>query len=141
MKGDLQLAIWTLLEDDYEGIFPGPFLQCRVDEILDEAYANGEEYEPECGDVAAIILVPFDPEVAQYTLIPVEVPCTPVYCDETAWGEGPEFIPDEKDWSMYIVYNEGFGRNEQQPIKSVFFKILEKRFSRIATILQQLNLI
>ena len=55
-----------------------------------------------CGDVVAVILVPVDGQqmtIAQVTFADVEVPCIPVYQEETGWGEGTPF---GKGWAMYF---------------------------------------
>ena len=76
--GDIQLAIWELLEDEPELSGLGPWERCRVDEIK----ANAEEdYVPGCGDVLVVILLPYvyvvyepvDSEDPDSELIPVTV--------------------------------------------------------------------
>ncbi|MGD9148558.1 MAG: SdrD B-like domain-containing protein, partial [Anaerolineae bacterium] len=58
--GDVQWAIWHLLEDNpTPGALGslGEWSECRADEIVDAAYANGEGFVPGCGDVLGIILI------------------------------------------------------------------------------------
>ncbi len=104
--GDVQRAIWGLIEDwnpTTGGL--GPWNQDRINEILADAYANGEGYYPGCMDLIAIILIPFDAlgfPIAQITMIPVPLPCIPIYECETAWGNGFDFIG--KNWAMYFMY-------------------------------------
>jgi hypothetical protein len=104
--GDVQRAIWALIEDTQSNSGLGPWSQCRVDEILDDASSNGEGFEPECGDVVAVILAPIDDSqfpIAQVTFAEVELPCIPIYQEETAWGDGVEFNTG-KNWATYFIY-------------------------------------
>jgi len=83
--GDIQYAIWSLVDDNLppELNSLGPWEQCRADEIIADAQANGEGYEPGCGDVFGVI---FDPNGDyQPSIIPVPMTCMG---DETAWGYG-----------------------------------------------------
>jgi hypothetical protein len=102
--GDVQRAIWTLVEDVVLTSGLGPWSQCRVDEILADAYANGEGYEPGCGDYIAIILVPGDGNIqfvtTQVTVVTIGVPCETI--DETAWGYGFDFPGN--NWATYFGY-------------------------------------
>ncbi|UCD52870.1 MAG: hypothetical protein JSW27_09565 [Phycisphaerales bacterium] len=106
--GDVQRAIWALVEDNLSTSGLGPWSQCRVDEILAAASANGEGYVPPCGGVFAVILAAVSGQqvvIAQVTTIEVEVPCVPVFDDETAWGGPyPETRFNDKDWSIYFTY-------------------------------------
>jgi hypothetical protein len=98
----VQLAIWSLLEDEIAPIHPD--LQSRVDEIIAAAQANGEGYVPGCFELIAVILIPFSGEIcpsAQAVLIPFVLPCVPVQC-ETAWGFGLDFPGN--NWAMYFNY-------------------------------------
>ncbi|MEJ2251160.1 MAG: hypothetical protein P8Y97_16095 [Candidatus Lokiarchaeota archaeon] len=105
--GDVQRAIWELIEDVPSTSGLEAWSQCRVNEILATAYINGEGFEPDCGDVIAIILAPFNNQqtpmqtvIAQVTLIDVNVPCDTI--DETAWGAGFDF--PGKNWATYFTY-------------------------------------
>jgi hypothetical protein len=101
--GDIQRSIWELVEDNQSTSGINPWSPCRVAEILAAAQANGEGFEPGCGDVVAVILAPVNGQqviIAQVTLIEVGVPCETI--DETAWGEGLEF--PGKNWAMYFEY-------------------------------------
>jgi hypothetical protein len=103
--GDVQRAIWALVEDNQSTSGLGSWSQCRVDEILAAANANGEGFEPGCGDVVAVILAPVGGQqviIAQVTFAEFEVPCIPVYQTETAWGDGDDF--DGRNWAMYFAY-------------------------------------
>jgi hypothetical protein len=112
--GDVQRAIWVLLEDTLSTNGLGSWSQARVDEILAAAYANGGGYEPGCGGVMGIILAPTPFCTAQFILIVVDVPCEE---EETAWAGVPgEDIPGPddgdnyryefpgKNWAMYFKY-------------------------------------
>ncbi|MBE3085144.1 MAG: thioester domain-containing protein [Bacteroidetes bacterium] len=100
--GDVQQAIWQLVDlDPSAGCCEGPWEQCRVDEILADAAANGEGYEPVCGEKAVVLLVPTDG--SQPIIIIVDVPCEG---DETAWGatvQGEIQFPG-KNWATYFNY-------------------------------------
>jgi len=78
--GDLQVAIWTLVEGsftNYSGV--GSYSQNRVNEILAAAEKSGEGFVPQCGDKFAVILVPVNSAqlvIAQATLIDKVIPCT-----------------------------------------------------------------
>ncbi len=103
--GDVQRAIWQLVEDTQSTAGLGSWSQCRVNEILTAAYANGEGFIPECGDIIGIILVPVNGAqkiIAQAVVGEIEVPCIPIYCSETAWAQGPEF--PGSSWAMYFEY-------------------------------------
>lgn len=103
--GDVQRAIWALIEDAQSASGLGSWSQCRVDEILAAAYANGEGFEPGCGDSIAVILAPIGGQqtlVAQVTFIDIGLECTPIYQTETAWGDGEDF--PGKNWATYINY-------------------------------------
>jgi hypothetical protein len=103
--GDVQWAIWQLVEDDQPGNTSSlnPWSLCRAQEILDAAYANGEGFVPGCGDKMAIILAP-EFYWQQAVLIWVEVPCAE---DETVWGGDYFGTPLEfpgDNWAIYFAY-------------------------------------
>jgi hypothetical protein len=114
--GDVQRAIWALLDDEQSDAGLGAWDQNRVDEILTAA-AGHDGFVPVCGQYMAVILVPDDG--SQPSIIPVRVPCGG--CSETAWGiVGGIFgdvsgTPDglgpqnkfnaAKNWSEYIPYH------------------------------------
>jgi hypothetical protein len=56
--GDVQRAIWQLLEDTQSTGGLGPWSQLRVNEILADAAANGEGYAPGCGDTTVLFVKP-----------------------------------------------------------------------------------
>jgi hypothetical protein len=93
---NVQGAIWTLIE----GYAPGA--GCNVAELVDRAYANGEGFEPGCGDLLGVFLIPVTGE--QHLLISVPVPCAE---DETAWGGDYFGTPLEfpgRNWAIYFEY-------------------------------------
>jgi hypothetical protein len=106
--GDVQWAIWKLVD----GGEPSPgalsslrdWSECRAQEIVDAALANGEGFVPGCGDVIGIILAP---EIAwtQSVLIWIPVPCAAK--DETVWGGdyfgSPLEFPGD-NWAIYFAY-------------------------------------
>jgi len=105
--GDVERAIWTLLEDVVKNP-PAPWSQTHVDEIIAAAYANGEGFQPGCNDRLMVILQP----VAEYPApaywlkmiiaIGLGLPCTPTYQSETAWAAGSNF--PGANWAMYFNY-------------------------------------
>jgi len=104
--GDVQLAIWTLLEGNVP-TWPealGPFDEaCRIPEILD-GIENHEGYEPGCDEVLAIILEPIEivGDIGQPAIIEIPIPCEYKTKCETAWGEGDQF--SSPNWAMYFDY-------------------------------------
>ncbi|MGE3610584.1 MAG: hypothetical protein AB7I27_13420 [Bacteriovoracaceae bacterium] len=56
--GDVQLAIWSLIDDEFDSSTVGPFSQARVDEIVARAKTEGANYNPGCRQLVGIILVP-----------------------------------------------------------------------------------
>ena len=96
--GDVQRAIWALIDDTQSPWGLGSWSQARVDEILAAAAAAGEGFVPGCGEVVAIILNPVG-EAAQAVIITIPVPCPGC---ETAWGNGPGF--SGRNWAMYFEY-------------------------------------
>ena len=104
---DVQVAIWYLVdnEEDIDQI-PLSYDKEKIDWILNDVFSNGYGYTPGCGEVAAVIVIPTDSSGAinaQVTVIPVPVPCTPVYggC-ETAWSKGYDFPGNS--WTMFFKY-------------------------------------
>ncbi len=73
--GDVQRAMWLLI-DDRPSLTPklGPWEQCRVRQILHEAWNNGDGYMPGWGDEIAILLDCIDPDDGQTSIIEVPIP-------------------------------------------------------------------
>lgn len=70
-SGDMQLAIWSLIDDNFSTSTVGPFSQQRVDELVAMAKANGSGFVPNCKQVVLMILKPCGQSV-QTTV--VEIP-------------------------------------------------------------------
>lgn len=103
--GDVQRAIWELVEDTNSTSGLGSWSQCRADEITAAALADGEGFTPGCDDIVAVILVPVNGAqitIAQSTFINAGGHCivTPIYQVETAWGDGLDFLG--KNWATYF---------------------------------------
>jgi hypothetical protein len=96
--GDIQRAIWALI-DNVNSVTPilRAWDQCRVDEILAAAEANGEGYVPGCGENMWVILAA---PGAQPIIIPLPIECGGE--EETAWAAGYDF--PGKNWAMYFTY-------------------------------------
>lgn len=65
--GDTQLAIWTLIDDEFDSSTVGPFSQARVDYLVSRAKTDGANYEPGCRKLVGIILIPQDPTDGHHT--------------------------------------------------------------------------
>lgn len=63
--GDVQLAIWTLLDDNFDPSTVGEFSQARVDEIVELAMEDGDDFYPGCKQDVGIILEPKEPETGE----------------------------------------------------------------------------
>jgi hypothetical protein len=99
--GDVQMAIWDFIETSNNPPYPsalGPYDICRIEEIKDDALANGEGYIPDCGDEVVIILYN-ETRSVQNSIITIPMPCP--NC-ETAWGDGLDF--PGSNWAMYFEY-------------------------------------
>jgi hypothetical protein len=98
--GDVQRAIWTLIDDELSTSGLGQWSQCRVDEILAGAALDGVDFEPACSDFIAIICQPVNAvqvTIAQVTVFEFGLD---VCREETAWGWGPQFTT--KKWATYM---------------------------------------
>jgi hypothetical protein len=115
--GDIQVAIWTLVEDtlpdnlsDFAAL--SIWSQERVNAILCDVNANGDEFMPTCETnpflLTAFIVVPDDGTQPQISSI--EVPCETT--DGTAWGDGKfgEIFPGASQWGKYFLYDETCGQ-------------------------------
>jgi hypothetical protein len=60
-SGDVQLAIWSMLDNYFETTTVGPFSQARVDELVAKATQYGSNFVPRCDQVIGIILEPTVP--------------------------------------------------------------------------------
>ncbi|WP_408096574.1 hypothetical protein ACJVC5_16170 [Peredibacter sp. HCB2-198] len=72
-SGDMQLALWTLLDDHFQSDTVGPFDQRRVDELVAAALEE-DGFVPSCKQIVGVILDPSLPngENGQTTI--TEVP-------------------------------------------------------------------
>lgn len=59
--GDVQLAIWSLIDDEFDEDSVGEHSQARVDYIVEQAKLH-DGYEPGCRKLVGIILIPRDPQ-------------------------------------------------------------------------------
>jgi hypothetical protein len=66
--GDVQLAIWTLIDDNFNTSTVGEFSQARVDKIAANALKYGSNFYPTCRQEIVLVL---DPGTPQSTLIEV----------------------------------------------------------------------
>ncbi|MHC4558714.1 MAG: hypothetical protein ACYS80_15590 [Planctomycetota bacterium] len=98
--GDVQRAIWELLDDGQSTASIDPWSEDRVNEILTAAAANGAGFVPGCGDDVAIILVPFDAQGNQKQALIIKLNIQTL--EETAWGDGDDF--PGRNWAMYFTY-------------------------------------
>jgi len=104
--GDVQRAMWTLIDDETGTGGLGVWSQTHADEIMADAYAYGEGYVPGCGGLVAVALPPAS-GASHVTIIEVSyaqmgLGCNPVYDIETAWGWGTNNLP--KGWGWYFTY-------------------------------------
>lgn len=72
--GDVQLALWTLLDDSFQTDTVGPFDQRRVDELVNASLSEGNDFVPTCKQVVAIILEPTLPDGTNRQTTITEVP-------------------------------------------------------------------
>ena len=68
-SGDVQLAIWSLIDDSFDSSTVGPFSQARVERIVSQAFQFGADYYPTCKEKVAIIL---DSGTPQSTIIEIK---------------------------------------------------------------------
>jgi len=107
-NGDIQKAIWILIDGNYDqtaGISDGYDMD-RVKWIVEQAWENGRDFIPQCDGVVAVILNATGPEdavPAQMIIIEVPVKCEPVFGCETAWAKGNPFPGNS--WAMFFSYD------------------------------------
>ena len=129
--GDIQRAIWMLVDDNLSTAGLGTWSQAAADEIYAAAAAIGPvddptvSWEPGLDDEIAVILQPVNSSgttnaqvtIAQVTMIgvgceavewePILEPWDPVFNSETAWaiteGDGISF-PRGNNWGLYYIY-------------------------------------
>jgi hypothetical protein len=108
-KGDIQRAIWTLIDDNLTTMGLGPWSQDRVNAILCDVNANGEGFIPDCDDDTVFISVPVDGDTqliaAQTVIGTLGIEC--VTAEETAWGDGKDGMSfDGSQWGTYFNYDD-----------------------------------
>ena len=59
--GDVQLALWSLIDDEFDSATVGSYLQARVDILVARAKLEGANFNPGCMELVSIILIPSDP--------------------------------------------------------------------------------
>jgi hypothetical protein len=127
--GDVQKAIWELLEDNPMGSGLGPWDQCRVDEILEVAIVNGDGFVPECGDKVAIILKPGPPGTHQTLIIEVEIQCegeeglTPGFWKNhpDAWADTP-YDPDSTTLGDVFSSSKSYFHEDDTMLQALSYK-------------------
>ena len=111
--GDVQKAIWTLIENSTSDNGIGTWSPDRANELVAAAIANGENYSPGCGDTVAVILQPVDGSgntnhqitIAQITLAEIPNVCGCIL--NVATGDSNQTGP-ESDWVCTpVVYTPG----------------------------------
>lgn len=110
---DVQLAIWTLIEDAPSTAGLVDWSECRAQALVAAALAQGEGYAPGCLDAMVLLLVPIDPNgdpvaqiiIAQVTVVDVDLACDPILRNETAWASGDTRF--RRSWASYFTYVVG----------------------------------
>jgi hypothetical protein len=59
--GDVQLAIWSMVDDEFNSDTVGEFSQARVNYLIERAKTDGAGHEPGCRQLVGIILLPKNP--------------------------------------------------------------------------------
>lgn len=108
--GDIQSAIWQLIDDELGGDL-GPWSQNRVNTILCDVYANGENFIPGCDQKIVFLVIPTGDEftfqiiTGQPVIGQIPVPCETM--GGTAWGDGyyGATFPGSKQWGTWFEYD------------------------------------
>lgn len=110
--GDVQRAIWTVIDDRVIGSGLGSWSATHVAEIVEDAAENGVGFVPACNDVVAVALAPRNASggvagqvvIAQVTFIELGLDCVPILGDgeETAWASG--WFNFRRAWGSYLDY-------------------------------------
>lgn len=106
-QGDVQRAIWTIIDDGQSSSGLGTWTQAHVDQIVADALTNGDGFVPSCGDCLAVILVPVDENLrvnAQITVICIELSGED-FRDETAWA----LVDTSNPEADFTYFGEGWG--------------------------------
>ena len=81
--GDVQRAIWELIDDTASTSGLGTWSQAHVNQIKALAQANGEGFMPTCGDMVAVVLQPVGGTVQTITIAQVTFASLGVNCADT----------------------------------------------------------
>jgi opacity protein-like surface antigen len=105
--GDIQRAIWALVDDTNSTGGLGTWSQGCQDAILADAAANGVGFTPACDEELAVLMAPVDSlgtitsqVVIGEVLVSSVQECVPVVQSETGWAEGDRSF--DKGWGMMI---------------------------------------
>lgn len=99
-QSDVQGVIWTLV--DAESTVT---LSATGEAILEDVLLNGPGFQPTCGQLALVVLVPWKPQgdMGQPIVIGVPVTCEAECKSETAWANGFGFCG--RNWATYFTYS------------------------------------
>lgn len=110
--GDVQRAIWTVIDDRVITSGLGSWSATRVAEIVEDAADNGVGFVPGCNDVVAVVLAPRNSSggiagqvlIGQVTFVELGIDCVPILGDgeETAWASG--WFGFRRAWGSYLDY-------------------------------------
>lgn len=86
--GDIQRAIWGLIDNTQSTAGLGPYSLARADELADMAYIHGKGYVPECDDKVAVVFKPLAATgqivIGQVTMAGSTYPCNG--SSDTGWA-------------------------------------------------------
>ena len=101
--GDVQRAMWELIDDLQSDANLNTWTPANVEQILTEAAQFGEGFEPICGQTMAVILDPHQANV-QHTIIEYVIPCIAhgPDRDETAWALADNVVLFGQGWGGYF---------------------------------------
>lgn len=100
--GDIQMAIWLLVDGDDENKGPnevGGEDPDRIDELMEMALQH-IDFVPGCDEYVGIILVPYGGK--QPVIFPYLITCEEGDCEETAWADGCPFPGN--NWATYFIF-------------------------------------
>lgn len=99
--GDIQRAVWSLIDDDNTSDGLGTWSEACVDELLDDAEANGIGFLPTCGQEVAVLMAPVD-ETGTVTaqVVIAEIPLANAIPDH--YQSYVSAYDDDSDWSTAV---------------------------------------
>ena len=106
---DIQAAIRYFVNFGSSENWPGPDSQSNYQTMIDNAESS---YIPAPGDFVAVIIdtnpnTPMSPYHSyQYLIFELPIPFQWCYEGETAWAQGPRYVP-RGNWAMYYKYTGG----------------------------------